>query len=91
MTRIQLLVAAIRPSNMRTAHSLLGGGTTHTLSVSAVACVEELHTDPYGAAVSGSGMDAPDLMPAGSVKAFPSYLGVHAVGFCQRDVLRAGT
>jgi hypothetical protein len=74
----------IRPANMRTVRGIAGG-----YSVSAVRCVEDIHLDHYGTAASGSGMDAPDDLPAGSIKAWfnPPEMARY-IGHCQRTVTR---
>ena len=86
------LVAAIRPSNMRTVHRLreLGIGELGIgeHSTSAARCAEDFLADPWGARASGGGMDAPDELPAGSVKAFVGMHSSRAIGFCQRDAMR---
>jgi hypothetical protein len=86
----------IRPANMRTTHGIqhLEGGSalpTRGYSVSAVQCVEGEHLDHLGVAASGGGMDAPEELPIGSVKAFfreHSSGGRTAFGFCQRTAQR---
>lgn len=83
------LVAAIRPSNMRTVHRLrLSGQGIGEHSTSAAQCAEDSLADPWGARASGGGMDAPDELPAGSVKAFVGMHSSRAIGFCQRDAMR---
>ena len=77
------MVAAIRPSNMRMCHGLRGGGWDQ-ISTTATECMD-LCADPWMARESGSGMDAPDRSPAGSVKAFIAPVGNRALGLCQRD------
>lgn len=74
----------IRPANMRITTGLHG-----TLTVSAAFCVEELLADPDMVRETGAGMDAPDWMPAGSIKAFfaPPEMK-KLIGFCQREVKR---
>jgi hypothetical protein len=62
------------------------------LSVSAVKCVEDIHLDLLMVAASGSGMDAPEEIPTGSVKAFferSQHDALKAIGFCQRTTPRA--
>jgi hypothetical protein len=61
---------SIRPANMRTTHGLQGPFRLGVHSVSAVACVEDVLSDPEYVAVSGSGMDSPCDVPTGSLKAF---------------------
>jgi len=81
----------IRPANMRRTHGLqfpsFPGGT---MTVSAVACVEDALADPIQARESGAGMDAPEELPTGSVKAF--FNGHdnarHCIGHCQRTTNR---
>lgn len=86
----------IRPANMRTTHGIQHASGSSTLpwrgySVSAVQSVEDHHLDHLGVAASGSGMDAPDDLPVGSVKAFFNRTpgdALVAFGFCQRTVER---
>ena len=77
--------ASIRPSNTRTVHGLRGAFLEQS-SCSAAEFADHL-ADVSSAAVSGGGMDAPDLMPAGSIKAFRNKSG-RCVGWCQRDIPR---
>ena len=81
-------MAVIRPSNTRTVHGLRSGTPLLQNSSSAAECCDHL-ADTYDAALLGGGMDAPDQMPAGSVKAFRNELG-HCIGWCQHDVARHG-
>lgn len=83
-------IVKIRPANMRTSHGLRGNNISGQMSVSSVACVEDVLADPYQARESGAGMDAPSNMPAGSVKAFFSERNgaKHYCGFCQRTAER---
>ncbi|MCA8324063.1 hypothetical protein [Burkholderia cepacia] len=60
---------AIRPANMRTAHGLRDPKYRHGSSVSCVWCLEETHADNHNVRLSGGGMDAPEDIPIGSVKA----------------------
>lgn len=78
------LIAKIRPSNMR-----ITTGLRVVISVSAAECVEETLSDPNLVRESGSGMDAPEWIPAGSVKAwFEPPRMRNLIGFCQREVKR---
>ena len=79
--------ASIRPSNTRTVHGLRGAVTWQNSS-SAAEFADHL-VDICDAVITGGGMDAPDLMPAGSVKAFRHESG-RCIGWCQRHVLRGG-
>lgn len=85
------LAKAIRPANMRTAHGLRSLGQ-FSLSVSAAHVTEDTLADPHGVAASGSGLDAPEDLPTGSVKAFFTDHGTgqfrHVFGFCQRTTRR---
>ena len=81
-----LRIASIRPSNTRTVHGLRSAVPWQNSS-SAAEFADYL-VDVSNAAITGGGMDAPDLMPAGSVKAF-SHPGAR-FSWCQRDVLRGG-
>ena len=82
-----LRTASIRPSNTRTVHGLRGAFLGQ--SSSSAAEFADCLADVSNAAITGGGMDAPDLMPAGSVKAFRHESG-RCIGWCQRDVLRGG-
>lgn len=75
--------AEIRPTNMRMCHGLRGG-CWGEISTSATECMDAC-ADPWMARESGSGMDAPDRSPAGSVKAFVDPVNARALGLCQRD------
>jgi hypothetical protein len=90
------LAGTIRPANMRTTHGIRGEQDSRwRYSVSAVRCVEDALADDQFVRVSGGGMDAPEEMPVGSVKAFfrwqDSGLSGNdiAIGFCQRTTKRA--
>lgn len=81
----------IRPANMRVTHGIRNFRRLIVdLSVSAVECVEETLADPLMVRESGSGMDAPEDIPTGSVKAFFSEKGEskYCFGFCQRTTTR---
>ncbi len=79
-------ISVIYPTNMRTAHGLRS--IADVISVSAVRRVEDIHLDPFFFASSGSGMDAPEELPAGSIKAFVSGNTPVCIGFCQRTIAR---
>lgn len=92
---ISKFTESIRPANMRTVHHVRYCEERPYLragySVSAVQCVETTHIDPFNTAASGSGMDAPEHLPVGSIKAFfdgDDLSGWHCIGFCQRTVER---
>jgi hypothetical protein len=81
---------------MRTTHGIRDAqGSRWHYSVSAVRCVEEALADDQFVRVSGGGMDAPEDLPIGSVKAFFNWRdsvtsGQYvAFGFCQRTSRRA--
>lgn len=87
-------LSRLRPANMRTVH-----GLRHThprgclgLSVSSAECVEELLADPWMCRETGAGMDAPQDMPTGSIKAFFGDNGygqqTRFFGLCQRTTGR---
>lgn len=89
------LASSIRPANMRTTHGIRGEQESRWhYSVSAVRCVEETLADDQFVRESGGGMDAPEDIPVGSVKAFfnwqePGVSGRYvAFGFCQRTARR---
>jgi hypothetical protein len=74
----------IRPANMRVTHGI-HQHRSRPYSVSATIHTEETHVDHYGTAASGSGMDAPETLPTGSIKAFFSPPNMKTcIGFCQR-------
>jgi hypothetical protein len=82
----------IRSANMRTAHGLRCNDGSQ-MSVSASRCIEEYHADHHFVRESGSGMDAPESLPTGSLKAFfvESSINAGAVrfaGICQRTTTR---
>jgi len=92
---VYALAKAIRPANMRTVHGIRDEeGSRWQYSVSVVQCVEETLHDGQLVRISGGGMDAPEDLPTGSVKAFFSWhdsgLSGHyfATGFCQRTAAR---
>jgi len=93
-TRIQQLINSMRPANMHTTHGLIhqiSSSRIHIdLSVSANRFTENFLTDPHSVASSGAGMDAPETLPSGSIKAFfdSSKTPNLVVGFCQRTVDR---
>lgn len=84
----------IRPANMRTVHGVMSPNEWFDAyqarravhSVSAVMATEEVLVDPRQCAASGSGMDAPEEIPTGSVKAF--FNKRVAFGLCQRTTPR---
>lgn len=80
----------IRPANMRRTRGLQTKDGRFCLSVSSVACVEESLVDPWGIREGGAGMDAPEDIPTGSVKAFftESNGSKYCIGFCQRTTPR---
>lgn len=77
---------AIRPANMRTSHGMHDPKYRHGYSVSAAWCVEETHADDHNVRVSGGGMDAPEEIPVGSVKA--CFWDGRLTGLIQRTVSR---
>lgn len=95
--KINSLTAKIRPSNMRGCHGLRtigedGRTLNKNLSVPSAFCTDEF-LDPHGYAFSGFGMDAPDMLDAGSVKAFFTRTGknendLRCFGFCQCEASR---
>lgn len=86
------MVARIRPANMRSTHGLRMENSKLTYSTPAVLCVEGRFCDTWDCAHTGSGMDAPEDIPTGSVKAFFENNGsnnyTRCFGFCQRTVRR---
>lgn len=84
----KLMVSLIRPAHMRTTHGIGSGGGDY--SVSAVMVIEDVLLDHFGTASSGSGMDAPEDLPIGSIKAFfyPPEMR-QCFGFCQRTITRS--
>lgn len=93
---------SIRPANMRRVIGLCCHRKANIFSdvrwasfnTSAALCMFGLLSDPTDAALSGGGMDAPDDLPTGSVKAFfdtlPSGSKI-VVGYCQRTTTRPGS
>lgn len=61
--------STIRPANMRVTHGI-HQANSRPYSVSATIHTEDYHLDHLGTAASGSGMDAPENAPTGSIKAF---------------------
>ena len=84
------LNSKIRPANMRVSHGI--NSDMGPYSVAASRFTEEYLLDHFGTAASGSGMDAPEELPVGSVKAFfdPSrQTGTYlCFGFWQRTIPR---
>ncbi|MBR8376502.1 hypothetical protein KDW20_12010 [Burkholderia cenocepacia] len=76
----------IRPANMRTSHGLHGPKYRYGYSVSSVQCVEETLADNHDVRVSGGGMDAPEDIPTGSVKA--CFWDRQLTGLIQRTMSR---
>lgn len=71
---LQDLVRQIRPANMHVVHGFRRDCDGWNYSVSAAECVEGTLADPNHFRETGSGMDAPDEIPCGSVKAwFDTY------------------
>ena len=91
-------VNSIRPANMRTVHGIMNPNEPSGMftrkrgehSVSAVMVTEEVLADPLQCSATGSGMDAPEDLPTGSVKAFfkETCNSKVAFGFCQRTTAR---
>jgi len=86
-----------RPANMRTVHGIRDADEfrrSGTHSVSCVRCVEDRLVDAQFVRESGGGMDAPDDLPIGSVKAMfvdePSGVSTRKrlSGLCQRTYSR---
>lgn len=84
------LVAGIRPANMRLTRGLRVANGKTTYSTPTAMCVEGRYFDAWGCASTGAGMDAPEDIPTGSVKAFfeNDGNGTRCFGFCQRTFLR---
>jgi len=80
----------IRPANMRTSHGLRPVLIV-SMSVSSAMCIEDELADPLMVRESGAGMDAPEEIPVGSVKAFFSEVrgSKYCFGFCQRTTTRS--
>lgn len=78
----------IRPANMHLTHGLRG--SIVDMSVSAASCIEDTLADSQMVRESGAGMDAPEDLPVGSVKAFfnESNGSKFCFGFCQRTTSR---
>jgi hypothetical protein len=86
-----------RPANMRTVHGVRIDGEFRrdTHSVSCVQCVEDRLLDAQFVRESGGGMDAPEDLPLGSVKAmfWDESTGISSsyprlTGLCQRTYRR---
>ncbi|RQM44551.1 hypothetical protein EHZ19_28290 [Paraburkholderia bannensis] len=86
-----------RPANMRTVHGVRGNDEfprVGAYSVSCVHCVEEYLFDGQFVRESGGGMDAPEEIPIGSVKAMfvdePAGVSYRKrlTGLCQRTHAR---
>lgn len=71
---------------MRTAHGLCDPKYRHGYSVSCVRCLEETHADDHNVRTSGGGMDAPEEIPTGSVKA--CFWERQLTGLIQRTISR---
>lgn len=91
----------IRPTNMHLVHGIrdltpvadlfADDLTRNPYSCSATMVADDRRYDPFMAAESGAGMDAPSELPTGSIKAFFEYdeNGRKVVfGFCQRTEQR---
>jgi hypothetical protein len=87
-----------RPANMRTVHGIRNDDEyrrTGDHSVSCVECVENYLFDGHFVRESGGGLDAPEDLPRGSVKAMfvDETNGVSSfkrmTGICQRTYARA--
>lgn len=80
-----------RPANMRRAHGIKSDDRPY--SVAASISTEDYLLDHLGTAASGSGMDAPEDIPIGSVKAFFDRSRgsgkEECFGFCQRTITRS--
>ena len=88
MSRDLPLHRSIRPANPRTVHGLRSS-RLGAISVSAGAAFEDTHADPFGYRLTGMGMDAPEDIPLGSLKAgfahpFPGSPSKLCVFQCQR-------
>jgi hypothetical protein len=87
-----------RPANMRTVHGIRSDVTNYdgsyredrAHSVSVALCVEETLLDGQFVRISGGGMDAPEDLPLGSVKAMFDCDGRTRTGICQRTYKRRG-
>lgn len=87
----------IRPANMRTVHGIRHpepSPRNRPYSVSTVQCMENRTLDHLQIRETGAGMDAPEDLPVGSVKAFFDCT-IHGlcpvivnIGHCQRTVSR---
>lgn len=84
-----------RPANMLTVHGIRDEGEIRNgfgrHSVSCVQCIEAMLHDGYFVRISGGGMDAPEDLPLGSVKAmfFDDHNGrKQRTGLCQRTYSR---
>jgi hypothetical protein len=85
-----------RPANMRTVHGIrcdvFNDDGVHregpAYSVSVAQCVEETLVDGQFVRISGGGMDAPNDIPLGSVKAMFDCDGRTRTGLCQRTYKR---
>ncbi|PTE02674.1 hypothetical protein [Pandoraea apista] len=81
-----------RPANMRTVHGIRHENRhIQSYSVSCVECVEDRLLDESFVRISGAGMDAPDDLPIGSVKACFSDIGYptyRLTGIIQRTYRR---
>lgn len=86
------LFDSIRPANMRVTHGLHAARSVIDLSVASAACVEGRLSDPFMVRESGAGMDAPEEIPTGSVKAFFAAVDIndakYCFGQCQRTMGR---